>query len=247
MIDISKVEVLYEDNHLIAVNKPAGWLVQGDETGDTPLCDYVKAWIKARYEKPGAVFLGVIHRLDRPVSGVTLFARTSKGLTRMNELFRTRAIRKTYLAITRNRPPDVAGNLTHYVSKDSKKNVAHAYTALSGRAKKEQAKKAVLTYRMAGQIDQMVLLSITLETGRPHQIRAQLAQVGCPILGDAKYKSDYTFSDGSIALHAWKLEFEHPVKNEPVTITAPLPQTPWWETFRSLTEDNPEDLLTGGF
>lgn len=245
MVDISKVVVVYEDNHLIAVNKPAGWLVQGDETGDTPLSEYVKAWIKVRYQKPGDVFLGTIHRLDRPVSGVTLFARTSKGLTRMNELFKSRAISKTYLAITRHRPPDVTGTLTHYLSKDTQKNLARVYSSLSGRAKKENARKGILKYRMVGQIDQTVLLSISLETGRPHQIRAQLAHIGCPILGDAKYKSDYTFSDGSIALHAWRLEFEHPVKREPVCITAPLPETPWWNPFRPIVEDSPEDLLVG--
>jgi 23S rRNA pseudouridine1911/1915/1917 synthase len=245
MIDISKLVVLYEDNHLIAVNKPAGWLVQGDETGDMPLTELVKAWIKVRYEKPGDVFLGVIHRLDRPVSGVTLFARTSKGLSRMNELFRTRDVRKTYLAVTRNRPPEVAGTLVHYLSKDSKKNVAHAYASLSGRAKKENAKKASLDYRMAGQIDQTVLLSLSLHTGRPHQIRAQLSQAGCPILGDAKYQSDFTFSDGSIALHAWRLEFEHPIKQTQVCITAPLPDTPWWNPFKPIVEDGEEDIMMG--
>lgn len=237
MLDIEKLQVLYEDNHLIGVNKPAGWLVQADETGDTPLSEYVKTYIKLRYNKPGAVFLGIIHRLDRPVSGVNLFARTSKGLSRMNELFRQRDIRKTYLAITRKRPEPLMGTLTHYLSKDTEKNVVQAYEFMSNRAKKDKARKAILSYEMIGEKENLVLLKVALETGRPHQIRAQLSQIGCPILGDAKYDSDYALGDASIALHAYRLEFVHPVKKEPVKITAPLPDRPWWNTFEPIVEE----------
>ena len=228
------LQVIYEDNHLIAVNKPAGVLVQADQTGDPCLADYVRQYIKERYEKPGNVFLGTIHRLDRPVSGAILFARTSKGLARMNELFRKREIEKEYLALTRQRPAPLQGTLEHFISKDRAHNVARAYDKKSKKAQAAGAKPARLHYRMIGQLEGLVLLRIQLETGRPHQIRVQLASSGMPIYGDVKYGSEEALDDGSIGLHSYCLRFLHPVKNKPVRITAGLPRTPHWSLFSEL-------------
>ncbi|MCO6488161.1 MAG: RNA pseudouridine synthase [Phaeodactylibacter sp.] len=222
------LQVLYEDNHLIAVNKPAGVLVQGDETGDRPLSEFVKDYIKDRYNKPGAVFLGTIHRLDRPVSGVTVFARTSKALSRMNKLFQERDIQKVYWAITDQRPEPLSGQLVHYIEKDRNKNFAHAYSKPKG-----NAKKSVLEYRLMAAIAAHNLIEVKPETGRPHQIRAQLARMGCPIRGDVKYGFPSPNPDGSIHLHCRSLSFEHPVKKEPVTITAsPDEEDEVWGMFR---------------
>lgn len=224
------IQVLFEDNHLIAVNKPAGMLVQGDITGDRTLADWVKLYIKDRYHKPGAVFLGIIHRLDRPVSGVVIFARTSKALTRMNELFRDREIEKTYWAITRHEPPDLEGELVHYLLKDTIKNKTKAYDKLSNRSAK--AKKAILSYKLIGRLGEHRLLEVALKTGRPHQIRVQLAKVGCPIRGDVKYGGEKVNNDGNIHLHSRSLNFIHPVKKEPVRIEGALPNEQVWREFK---------------
>ena len=223
------LQVLYEDNHLIAVNKPAGTLVQGDQTGDATLADWVKGYIKDRYNKPGAVFLGIVHRLDRPVSGVVVFARTSKALSRMNELFRTRKITKTYWAITKNRPEILEGSLMHYLLKNPVKNKTKAYDRPSRRAAK--AKKAELSYKTIGVLGDHCKLEVKPKTGRPHQIRVQLAQMGCPIKGDVKYGAAKPNPDGSIHLHCYSLQFIHPVKKELVTITTAPPDNQLWNMF----------------
>jgi 23S rRNA pseudouridine1911/1915/1917 synthase len=224
-----KFQVLYEDNHLIAVNKPSGMLVQGDETGDTPLSELVKRYIKLQYDKPGEVFLGVIHRLDRPVSGVVVFARTSKALERMNKLFHDRNIDKTYWAITAVRPNPIQGHLTHFLVKDTEKNQTKALDKLSNRNK--DAKQADLDYELIMEIGDNCLIEVHPITGRPHQIRAQLAKIGCPIRGDLKYGFPKANKDGSIMLHCRSLAFEHPVKNEPVIITAEPPDNQFWRLF----------------
>lgn len=229
----ASVRILYEDNHLIAVNKPAGWLVQGDNTGDLPLSEWVKRYIKDRYHKPGEVFLGVIHRLDRPVSGVVVFARTSKALERMNRLFADRKIQKTYWAITAERPEPISGHLTHYILKDKSRNIAKAYDQMSKRAK--GAKKADLDYELIASIGDNHLLKVTPHTGRPHQIRVQLSKLGCPIRGDLKYGFPKANYDASIHLHARALSFIHPVKKEPVTIEADPPEEDQiWGLFKDL-------------
>lgn len=224
-----EIKVLYEDNHLIAVNKPAGWLVQGDATGDTTLADWAKVYIKNRYQKPGEVFLGIIHRLDRPVSGVVLFARTSKGLERMNALFRERKVEKTYLAVTTERPTPLSGHLTHFLTKDKERNMAKAFDTLSSRAK--GAKKSELEYEMIGELGGQHLLKVNPLTGRPHQIRAQLGKMGWPIRGDVKYGFPELNKDLSIHLHCYQLAFEHPVKKESVLITAEPPRDQIWGLF----------------
>ncbi|MCH2083541.1 MAG: RluA family pseudouridine synthase [Saprospiraceae bacterium] len=221
------IQVLFEDNHLIGVNKPAGWLVQGDETGDKPLSEFTKEYIKVRYKKPGDVFLGVIHRLDRPVSGATVFARTSKGLTRMNELFRKREVKKTYWAIVNERPEPLSGRLTHYLLKDRDRNVVTAFA----KQKYKAAKKAVLNYEFIGEIGMNKLIQIELETGRPHQIRVQLSKIGIPIKGDIKYGYRNRNQDGSIHLHCRSMSFIHPVKKEEVIITADPPNEAIWHLF----------------
>ncbi|MCB0704240.1 MAG: RNA pseudouridine synthase [Saprospiraceae bacterium] len=214
-------QILYEDNHLIAVNKPAGWLVQGDQTGDRPLAEYVKDYIRDRYKKPGAVYLGTIHRLDRPVSGVVVFARTSKALTRMNKMFHDRKVEKTYWAITDMRPEPFQGHLTHYIYKDHTRNKSTALERMSNRH--SDAKQADLDYDLLASVEGSHLLVVNPITGRPHQIRVQLAKIGCPIRGDLKYGDEKVNEDGTICLHCRSLSFEHPVKNIPVRITAKPP------------------------
>ena len=224
------MQIIYEDNHLIAINKPAGWLVQGDETGDKPLSDWVKDYIKVHYKKPGDVFLGVIHRLDRPVSGVAVFERTSKALTRMNELFKDRKVEKTYWAITGVRPDPLKGALSHYLLKDAARNVVKAYDQLGRRT--AEAKLAELEYELIAEIGHNHLLEVHPRTGRPHQIRVQLAKMGWPIKGDVKYGFSTGIPDGSICLHCRELAFEHPVKKEWIRIEADPPSNQLWNLFK---------------
>jgi 23S rRNA pseudouridine1911/1915/1917 synthase len=220
------IEVLYEDNHLIAVNKKPSDLSQKDKTGDSALDSEVKHYIADKYNKPGDVFLGVVHRLDRPVGGVLLFARTSKALERLNEIFRTREVRKTYLAIVGERPPDDEAVLTHFLKKNEKQNKTYVYdNEVKG------SKSASLSYRLAGRSDRYFLLEIELHSGRHHQIRAQLAKIGCPVKGDLKYGYPRSNEDGSISLFARRLEFIHPVKKEKVSITAHFPKGDVWKLF----------------
>ena len=220
------MNILFEDNHIIIVSKRAGEIVQGDKTGDTPLSETVKSYIKERYQKPGNVFLGVVHRLDRPVSGVTLFARTSKALTRLSEMFRTRDVHKTYWAIVCNQPPKEEDTLTHWLTRDEKSNKAKAYDR-----EVPQSKQAVLDYRVIAHSERYWLLEIDLHTGRHHQIRCQLAKIGCPIKGDLKYGSPRSNPDGSISLHARRIYFEHPVSHQPIDIVAPVPDDRLWKTI----------------
>ena len=220
------MEILYEDNHIIAVNKEVSDIVQGDKTGDEPLADKVKAYIKEKYNKPGAVFLGVVHRIDRPTSGVVLFARTSKALARLNEMIAKRQIIKTYWAIVKNRPAVKSGTLEHYLLRDTTMNKSIAY---DGEVPGSQ--KATLSYKVAAKSGIYYYLEIDLQTGRHHQIRAQLAKIGCPIKGDVKYGFDRANSDGGINLHARKIEFIHPVTKNPVAIVAPPPKGAFWDDF----------------
>lgn len=220
-------EILYEDNHLIAVNKRWGDIVQADETGDTPLADDVRAYLKEKYGKPGDVFLGIVHRIDRPVSGVVLFARTSKALARLNDLFKTKAIRKIYWAVVKERPDAEEGTLIHYHLKDEKTRKAKLFSKeIPG------SKKAVLHYKVLAHSDNYHLLEITLETGRFHQIRAQLAKSGFPIKGDVKYGYERPNENGrGIHLHARSIAFEHPVKKTMIGISAPVPDDVLWKYF----------------
>jgi 23S rRNA pseudouridine1911/1915/1917 synthase len=220
-------EILFEDNHLIAAFKKPSDLSQGDKTGDTSLDKEIKKYIAEKYHKPGDVFLGVVHRLDRPVSGVILYARTSKALERLNEMFRTGDIVKTYLAIVRERPPEDQATLIHYLKKNEKQNKTYVYdNEVKG------SKKASLEYRLAGRSERYYLLEITLHSGRHHQIRAQLAAIGCPIKGDLKYGYSRSNNDGSISLMARRLEFMHPVKKEKIIITSPFPGGDIWHAFK---------------
>ena len=216
--------ILYEDNHLVIVNKQAGEIVQGDKTGDTPLSDFVKDWLKEKYNKPGNVYLGVVHRLDRPVSGVVLFAKTSKALPRLNKMFAEHnKVNKTYCAIVQNRPLEPQGTLTHWLTRQEKNNTARAYDR-----EVPGSKKAVLDYELIASGDRYHLLEIHLHTGRHHQIRCQLAKIGCPIKGDLKYGAPRSNPDGSISLHARTLTLEHPVNHESISITAPVPDDKLW-------------------
>ena len=218
------MEVIYEDNHLIAVNKTCREIVQGDKTGDTPLSEILKAWLKEKYAKPGNVFVGVAHRLDRPVSGLVLFAKTSKALARLNEMLRTGDIKKTYWAIVKNSPPTEEGTLEHWLVRNEKQNKSYAYTE-----EKPNSKKAILHYKLLARSDNYYLLEVDLKTGRHHQIRCQLAKMGCPIKGDLKYGSERSNKDGGISLHARKAQFIHPVSKEPVEIVASVPDDSLWK------------------
>lgn len=222
-IDIRHMQILYEDNHIIAVNKESGELIQGDKSGDEPLSEKVKKYIAEKYKKPGDVFLGIVHRIDRPVSGVVVFARTSKALRRLNELFRDKEISKKYLTIVKERPPAEKGMLTAFLKKNEKQNKSYIYaTEVNG------SKKASLTYNLLCRTDRYYLLEIDLISGRHHQIRCQLADAGCPVKGDLKYGYSRSNEDGGISLHSWKLSFIHPVKKEKIEIIAPLPAKDIW-------------------
>ena len=234
-LDIRGLQIIHEDNHLIAVNKPAGWLVQGDDTGDTPLSEYVKQYIKLRYKKPGAVYLGVIHRLDRPVSGAVVFARTSKALTRMNKLFKDNRVQKNYYALTKQRPYPLEGRFENYLLKDPVKNRTRVFDIIGKKTKK--AKHSTTDYKYLGEIDGYVLLGLHPITGRSHQLRAQLAHAGCPIVDDFKYSYPHSNPDGSIHLHCRSMSFVHPVKKEPVNIKADLPNANYWRLFGELIEE----------
>ena len=216
------IEVLYEDNHLIAVNKKSGDIVQGDKTGDAPLSDFVKAYIKKKYNKPGDVFLGTIHRLDRPTSGIVLYARTTKALTRMNEQFSENQVQKTYWAVVNNAPPNSTGVLDNNLQKNQKQNKSYI-------TKTNRGKYAVLEYKLLKKLDNFYFLEIKPKTGRHHQIRVQLAHIGCIIKGDLKYGARRSNKDASIHLLAHKLEFIHPVKKEAISITASAPKDSVWE------------------
>ena len=219
------MEVLYEDNHIIAVNKTCNEIVQGDKTGDTPLSETVKAYIKDKYNKPGEVFLGVTHRLDRPTSGVVLFARTSKALTRLNEMFKSHEqIRKTYWAIVQGCPKVPEARLENYLTRNETLN--KSFIAKPGA---KEAKLAILTYKTLVKGEHYTLLEINLETGRHHQIRCQLAAIGCPVKGDLKYGAKRSNPDGGISLHARQIAFIHPVKKENICITAPVPNDSLWQ------------------
>ncbi len=217
------LQILYEDNHLIAVNKRPGDIVQGDKTGDMPLSEVVKQYIKEKYNKPGNVYLGVAHRLDRPTSGIVVFAKSSKALPRLNKLFAEKEAKKTYWAVVKNTPPKTHDTLTHWLKRNTKQNKSYAN-------KKEvpDSKKAVLDYDIIKKLDNYFLLEIDLKTGRHHQIRAQLTAIGCPIKGDLKYGFDRSNKDGSIHLHARKLMFIHPVKKEKLELIASPPNDPVW-------------------
>ena len=215
--------VIYEDNHLIAINKRPGDIVQGDKTGDVPLSDVVKEYIKIKYNKPGNVYLGVAHRLDRPTSGIVVFAKTSKALPRLNKLFAEKDAKKTYWAVVKNQPPKQNDLLTHWLKRNTKQNKSYANTK-----EVPDSKKAILSYTVAKKLDNYFLLEIDLHTGRHHQIRAQLTAIGCVIKGDLKYGADRSNKDGSIHLHARKLSFIHPVKKEAITILAEPPNEAIW-------------------
>lgn len=219
-------DILFEDNHLIIFNKRPSQIVQGDKTGDTPLSDLLKAFIKERDHKPGNVFLGVVHRIDRPVSGAVIFAKTSKALTRLNEMIREGQIHKTYWAVVKKQPPEVSGHLIHYLKKNEEKNKSFAHDKeIAG------SRKAELTYRLLARSQNYFLLEVNLLTGRHHQIRSQLSKIGCPIKGDLKYGFDRSNPDGSIHLHARQIEFIHPVSKEEICVVADPPDDKLWGSF----------------
>ena len=218
--------VVYEDNHIIVVNKTASEIVQADKTGDTPLSETVKQYLKEKYQKPGNVFLGVTHRLDRPVSGLVIFAKTSKALTRLNEMFRAGEVKKTYWAVVKNAPKESEGELVHFLVRNEKQNKSYAYDK-----EVPNSKKAVLDYHLIGRSENYYLLEVDLKTGRHHQIRCQLAKMGCPIKGDLKYGSPRSNPDGSICLHARRVRFVHPVSKELIELKAPLPEGNLWKGF----------------
>ena len=220
------VNVVYEDNHIIIVNKTASEIVQGDKTGDKPLSETVKEYLKEKYNKPGNVFIGVTHRLDRPVSGLVVFAKTGKALARLNEMFRTGKVKKTYWAIVKNLPPAEEDTLTHYLVRNEKQNKSYAYDT-----EKPGSKQAVLHYRLLSRSDHYSLLEVDLKTGRHHQIRCQLAKIGCPIKGDLKYGFPRSNPDGSISLHARCVSFEHPVSHQLIEVEAPVPEDNLWKAL----------------
>jgi 23S rRNA pseudouridine1911/1915/1917 synthase len=228
------MKILYEDNHIIAVNKTCSDIVQGDKTGDEPLSEMLKKYLKEKYSKQGKVFCGVVHRLDRPVSGTVLFAKTGKALARLNEMLQKHEIQKTYWAIVKNPPEKPAGELVHFLVRNEKQNKSYARNI-----EQKNSKKAVLEYRIAGKSDNYALLEINLKTGRHHQIRCQLAKIGCPIKGDLKYGFARSNTDGGISLHARSVEFTHPVSKKQIKITAPVPENDKiWKIF--VQEDSGE-------
>lgn len=224
---LENLSVIYEDNHLIIINKQSGDIAQGDKTGDAPLSDIVKSYIKKKYDKPGNVFLGVVHRLDRPTTGVIAFAKTSKALERFNKMLRDKEVNKTYWAIVKNLPNKLEDTLTGFLLKNPKNNKSTSYSSeVNG------SKKAILHYKVIQSLDNYHLLEVDLETGRHHQIRCQLAAIGCPIKGDLKYGFDRSNKDGSIHLHARKIEFIHPVTKETISLIAPTPNDPIWNACK---------------
>lgn len=225
-MDIHGNQILFEDNHLLVVNKLPSEIVQGDKTGDEPLSEKARQYIKEKYGKPGNVFLGVVHRLDRPVSGAVIFARTSKALSRLNEMLRARTINKTYWAVVCGEPARKADKLIHYLKKNQQKNISFAYNEAG-----EGRLRAELDYRVLGKSDRYTLLEVFLHTGRHHQIRVQLAELGCPIKGDLKYGAPRSNKDASIHLHARTITFEHPTRKEEIKIIAPVPKDVLWEHF----------------
>jgi 23S rRNA pseudouridine1911/1915/1917 synthase len=225
-MQLTEIDILFEDNHIIVVNKKPSQIVQGDKTGDKPLSELVKDFLKEKYNKPGNVFAGVVHRLDRPVSGIVVFAKTSKALSRLNELFKTRAVTKTYWAVVKNKPVQTEGHLIHYMIKNEAKNISKAF--IEPRA---GALKAELDYKILASSDNYHLLEVRPLTGRHHQIRVQLASINCPIKGDLKYGFDRSNKDASIHLHARKLSFIHPIKNEQIEIIASPPNETLWNYF----------------
>jgi 23S rRNA pseudouridine1911/1915/1917 synthase len=220
------LQILHEDNHLIVINKRVGDIVQGDKTGDKPLSEVVKEYVKEKHNKPGEVFLGVVHRLDRPTSGIVVFARTSKALTRLNEMFSNRETQKTYWAIVKNRPENAEATLVHYLKRNEKNNTSKAHLK-----EVPESKKASLEYKIIKELDNYFALEINLHTGRHHQIRAQLAAINCPIKGDLKYGFDRSNTDGGIHLHARKLVFSHPVTKNPLEIIAATPKDVIWNSI----------------
>jgi len=234
----SELEIVYEDNHLIAISKPAGLLVHGDETGDTSLEELVKQYIKKKYNKPGDVWLGVLHRIDRPSSGTVIFARTSKAAERMNKLMQQRAIRKIYYVIVESRPEEVSARLHHWLQKNAENNTVRAFDKPKG-----DAKEAILEYEVVGEIDEKCLLRVELMTGRPHQIRAQLKKINCTILGDLKYGSKTALPDKSICLHCHSMQFEHPVQKNLLTISSGVPKTLAWRELGDLVESDIREFL----
>ncbi len=225
----NNLQVLFEDNHLIIINKRPGDIVQGDKTGDNPLSEVVKEYIKDKYKKPGNVYLGVVHRLDRPTSGIVLFAKTSKALPRLNKLFKDKEAKKTYWAVVKNIPPKQEDTLVHYMKRNPKQNKSYAHIK-----EVPESKKAILDYKILKKLDNYFLLEVDLHTGRHHQIRSQLSFIGCPVKGDLKYGFDRSNKDASIHLHARRLRFIHPVKNEELTIIAPVPSDPIWNAVDNL-------------
>jgi Pseudouridylate synthases, 23S RNA-specific len=226
------MEIVYEDNHIIVVNKAPGEIVQGDKTGDEPLVETVRRYIKQKHAKPGNVFCGVVHRLDRPVGGLVVFAKTSKALARLNEMFRLGQVHKTYRCITRNQPPKISDRLVHYITTVERNNKSYA----SSQPKKD-AKQAALSYRLIGKSDRYFLLEVNLETGRKHQIRVQLAAIGCPIRGDLKYGDKRSNPDGSISLYAHRISFIHPVSKQLIDLTASAPSADkLWHAFTPVEE-----------
>lgn len=220
------LQVLHEDNHIIIVNKRAGDIVQGDKTGDKPLSEVVKSFLKEKYNKPGNVYLGVVHRLDRPTSGNVVFSKTSKALPRLNKLFQDKEAKKTYWAVVKNAPPQESGTLIHYMKRNSKQNKSYAH-----KNEVPDSKKAILDYRILQKLDNYFLLEIDLHTGRHHQIRSQLSSIGSPIKGDLKYGFDRSNKDASIHLHSRELKFTHPVSKDEVHIIASPPQDPIWDAI----------------
>lgn len=227
------MQILFEDNHLIAVNKQPGQIVQGDKTGDKTLGDFLKDYLRNKYQKQGNIFIGTIHRLDRPVSGVVLYAKTSKGLERMNEQFREKEIQKTYWAIVESMPVSPSGSLSHYLLKNEKQNKSYVVAK-----EKAGALKSELDYTLITSSDKYHLLEVSPKTGRHHQIRVQLSTIGCIIKGDLKYGAKRSNPDGSICLHARQIEFTHPVKKEPVIITANPPDNPLWNYFLNFAQNS---------